>query len=106
MKNEQIRQAVRTLFEQGKKKKEIARFLRIDVKTVRNILDREPDTVENRSDKISIDHDELVNLHAECDGYVQGMHEILTEEIQGIQLKIQIIRICGVMLIKNHDLKS
>jgi len=80
MKNEQIRQAVRTLYEQGKKKKEIARFLRIDVKTVRSILDREPGIVENRSDKILVDYDVLKNLHAECDGYVQRMHEILTEE--------------------------
>ena len=80
MKSEQIRQAVRTLYEQGKKKKEIARFLRIDVKTVRRILDREPGTVENRGDKILVDYDVLVNLHAECDGYAQRMHEILTEE--------------------------
>ena len=80
MKNEQIRQAVRTLFEQGKKKREIARFLRIDIKTVRSILDREPGTVENRSDKILVDYDVLKNLHAECDGYAQRMYEILTEE--------------------------
>lgn len=80
MKNEQIRQAVRTLYEQGKKKKEIARFLRIDVQTVRSILDREPGIVENRGDKILVDYDVLVNLHAECDGYAQRMHEILTEE--------------------------
>ena len=80
MKSEQIRQAVRTLFEQGKKKKEIARFLRIDIKTVRSILDREPGTVGNRSDKILVDYDVLKNLHAECDGYAQRMYEILTEE--------------------------
>ena len=80
MKHEQIRQAVRTLFERGKKKKEIARFLRIDVKTVRSILDREPGTAENRSDKILVDYDVLKNLYAECDGYAQRMHEILTEE--------------------------
>ena len=76
MKSEQIRQAVRTLFEQGKKKKkEIARFLRIDIKTVRSILDREPGTVGNRSDKILVDYDVLKNLHAECDGYAQRMYD-------------------------------
>jgi hypothetical protein len=80
MKSDQIQQAVRTLFAEGKKKKEIARFLRIDVKTVRSILAREPDSVQNRSDKIQLDYDLLKNLHAECDGYVQRMHEILTEE--------------------------
>ena len=80
MKSDQIRQAVRTLFEQGKRKKEIARFLHIDVKTVRRILEDEPGEGQTRSDRILIDYDLLKNLHAECDGYVQRMHEILTEE--------------------------
>jgi len=70
---------VRTLFEQGKKKKEIARLLRIDVKTVRRILEHEPGEVQTRSDKILIDYDLLKNLYSECEGYVQRMHEILTE---------------------------
>ena len=38
------------LFEQGKKKKEIARFLKIDVKTVRRIIEHGPGEVQNRSD--------------------------------------------------------
>lgn len=80
MKSEQIRQAVRTLFEQGKKKKEIARFLRIDIKTVRRILENEHAGAETRSDKILIDYDLLKNLYSKCDGYAQRMHEILTEE--------------------------
>ena len=73
---------MRTLFAEGKKKKEIARFLRIDVKTVRRILDRAPESEHTRSDKIQLDSDLLKHLHAECDGYVQRMHEILTEEHQ------------------------
>lgn len=80
MKSDQIRQAVRTLFEQGKGKKEIARFLKIDVKTVRRILEDEPGEGQTRSDRVLIDYDLLKNLHAECNGYVQRMHEILTEE--------------------------
>jgi len=80
MKSEQIRQAARTLFEQGKKKKEIARFLHIDVKTVRRILEDEPGELQTRSDKILIDYDLLKNLYSECEGYVQRMHEILIEE--------------------------
>jgi len=68
------------LFEQGKKKKEIARFLKIDVKTVRRIIEHGPGEVQNRSDKIIIDYELLKNLHAECNGYVQRMHEILTED--------------------------
>jgi len=39
MKAEPLRQTVRTLYESGKRKKEIARFLKIDIKTVRSILE-------------------------------------------------------------------
>ena len=80
MKSDRIRETVRTLYAEGKKKKEIARFLRIDVKTVQRILDKEPGILENRSDKIKLDYDLLKNLYAECNGYAQRMHEILTEE--------------------------
>ena len=80
MKTEHVREAVRTLFESGKKKKEIARFLQIDVKTVRSILNEESGTAKSRKDKKLVDYDLLNNLHSECDGYAQRMHEILTEE--------------------------
>ncbi len=80
MKTEHVREAVRTLFESGKRKKEIARFLEIDVKTVRSILREEPGAPKTRKDKKLVDHDLLKNLHSECDGYVQRMYEILTEE--------------------------
>ena len=80
MKSEHVREAVRTLFEQGKRKKEIARFLKIDIKTVRNILTEEPGPAKIRTDKKLIDYDLLNNLHSECDGYAQRMHEIFTEE--------------------------
>ncbi len=80
MKTEHLREAVRTLFESGKRKREIARFLGIDVKTVRNILREEQSTPKTRNDKKLVDYDLLKNLHSECDGYAQRMHEILTEE--------------------------
>ena len=80
MKTEHVREAVRTLFEQGKRKKEIARFLEIDVKTVRSILREEKSTPKTRTDKMLVDYDLLKNLHSECEGYAQRMHEILTEE--------------------------
>jgi hypothetical protein len=80
MKAEHVRETVRTLFNEGKRKKEIARFLAIDVKTVRSILREEPGIQESRKDKILLGYDLLKTLHSECDGYAQRMHEILTEE--------------------------
>ena len=80
MKSEHVREAVKALFKEGKRKKEIARFLKIDIKTVRTILDEEQSTPKSRKDKIIVDYDLLKNLHERCDGYAQRMHEILTEE--------------------------
>ena len=80
MKAEPLRQTVRTLYESGKRKKEIARFLKIDIKTVRSILEEQSDEAKSRSDKILVDYDLLKDLHERCDGYAQRMHEILTEE--------------------------
>ena len=80
MKAEDIRQMVRTLYEQGKAKKAIARFLHIDIKTVRRILSGQQDTRENRADKILFDEDLLKALYERCEGYAQRMHEILLEE--------------------------
>ena len=80
MKAEPIRETVRTLYESGKRKKEIARFLRIDIKTVRAILAEESGEAKIRNDKILVDYDLLKDLHERCDGYAQRMHEILTEE--------------------------
>ena len=77
---EHTRETVRTLYESGKRKKEIARFLRIDIKTVRSILDEEKGTPKSRTDKILVAYDLLKDLHERCDGYAQRMHEILTEE--------------------------
>jgi len=77
---EHTRETVRTLFESGKRKKEIARFLKLDIKTVRSILAEEQGEAKSRKDKILVDYDLLKNLHERCNGYVQRMHEILTEE--------------------------
>jgi len=77
---EHIREAVRTLFESGKRKKEIARFLRIDIKTVRAILSEEQGEAKSRKDKILVGYDLLKDLYERCSGYAQRMHEILTEE--------------------------
>jgi hypothetical protein len=72
---------VLTLYQQGVPQAVIASQLRLDVKTVRAIVRaggvREP---KARSDRTSIADALLTQLHHDCEGYVQRMHEILTEE--------------------------
>ncbi len=77
---EHRRQVVHTLAEQGKAKKEIARLLGVDVKTVRRILAEDPEAERVRSDKIRVDSELLKQLHHRCSGYAQRVHEILAEE--------------------------
>jgi hypothetical protein len=77
---ENTKQAVRTLFEQGKGKKEIARLLNIAPKTVRRILASDAIKTTPRSDKRIIDVELLRNLYSRCEGYVERVHEILSEE--------------------------
>lgn len=70
------------MYRQGVARKAIGRQLRIDVKTVRAIVRadsvREPTT--ERSNRISVDGALLERLYRDCSGYVERMHEILTEE--------------------------
>jgi len=73
--------AVLTLFKEGKGKREIARLLSISRNTVSDIIDtkgRMP-TVE-RKDAVQFDEERLKQLYHECNGRVQRIHEILTEE--------------------------
>ena len=77
---EHLREIARGLFEHGKRKKEIARILRLNIKTVRNILDSDPTDKTPRPDKIVVDYALLKSLHQQCDGYAQRIFEILTEE--------------------------
>lgn len=79
---ENIRNTVRTLFNEGKSKKEIARFLNINVKTVRNIIRNDSNRGKIRKDKIIIDVELLRKVHKRCDGYIQRMYEVLTEEYE------------------------
>jgi hypothetical protein len=62
-------------------RKEIARLVQIDVKTVRKILagqaGKEPTA---RKDKTVVDEKLLEELYRDCNGYRQRMHELLTEE--------------------------
>jgi transposase len=75
------RKAIKTLHEAGKSKKEIARLLRLDPKTVRSILSGKGEhAFKPRSDKIPVEEDLIRKLHQECKGYAQRIWEILTEE--------------------------
>jgi transposase len=80
------RETVVTLHGLGKAKKEIARLLDIDVKTVKSIVKNgcgaQP---KPRSDKIVLDEPLLRDVFTRCEGYVQRVHEILSEEY-GIQV--------------------
>jgi transposase len=84
--NEEKRKAIKVLFEEGKKKKQIARLLNLSTRTVRKILALDAEVASKpRCDKKKIDPDLLHKLYVRCDGYVQRMHEILKEE-EGIEI--------------------
>jgi transposase len=75
-----LRDTVRTLYKNGKGKKGIARYLEIDVKTVRAILKSESNKPREREDKIKVDETILRELYERCNGFVERMYEILVEE--------------------------
>lgn len=78
--NADKRQAVRTLFAEGRRKKEIARLLNISPKSVRRLLKDNGATPPPRQDKIAVSEDLLRRTYVECKGYGQRIHEVLTEE--------------------------
>jgi transposase len=77
-----IQNAVHALSRRGVSRKAIARQLRINVKTVRAILQSAGGVREykQRDDRIVIDEALLEKLYTDCEGYIQRMHEVLTEE--------------------------
>lgn len=75
------RRAIFLLYEEGMGAREIARRLHVSRNAVRAVIAKKgamPLTV--RSDRIEVDEDLLRKLFAECDGYVERVHEKLTEE--------------------------
>jgi transposase len=74
------RSIVRALYAQGNKKRQIARILKIDPKTVRAVLKNGEDAPLPRKDKKDVDSDLLRGVLKRTDGYIQRAHEILTEE--------------------------
>lgn len=94
------RTTVRTLYEQGISRKQIARLVQIDAKTVRGILaDKSGKGPATRTDKVVVDGKLLEELYRDCKGYIQRMHELLTEE-HGIQIGYSSL----TRLVRDHGL--
>jgi transposase len=79
--DQERRTAVQTLYAQGIRKKQIASMLEIDIKTIRSIIDSDCNLQrKQRQDSIDISDKLLEELYRECKGYIQRIHEILTEK--------------------------
>ncbi len=73
------RKAVFVLYQEGMKKREIARRLGVACNTVHKIIQQKgamPHTL--RSDKIQVATDLLRRLHSQCNGQARRLHEKLT----------------------------
>ncbi|MFH1463632.1 MAG: helix-turn-helix domain-containing protein [Pseudomonadota bacterium] len=80
------RSAIFLLHQEGMSVREIARRLHVSRNTVRSVVAQEGamPTVE-RKPKVSIDPELLEQLYADCEGYVQRVHEKLTDS--GTEIK-------------------
>jgi transposase len=80
------RAAIYLLNKEGMGVREIARSLRMNRGTVSDIIKQKGVMPESaRSDKIQLDAQLLIKLYNDCDGWVQRIHEKLTEE-EGIKI--------------------
>jgi hypothetical protein len=80
------RAAIYRLHEEGMGVRMIARSLRVNRGTVRDIIEQKGVMPESaRKDRIDLDPELLVKLYKDCDGWVQRIHEILAEE-RGIEI--------------------
>jgi len=79
--DKQTRATVFHLYQNGMAIREISKRFTVNRNTVKAIIALNGEMPERvRKDKINVDDKLLGVLYAECDGYVQRMHEILTEE--------------------------
>jgi len=84
--DQEKRKAIYLLHEEGMGIRQICRQLKVSRNTVRSIIELKggmPDTP--RKDKLQVDEQLLRHLYAECNGWVQRVHERLTEE-EGIRV--------------------
>ena len=103
---EHKKEAIHTLHDEGRRKKEIARLLNIDPKTVRKILrSNGTGSAKVRKDKKVVDIELLKDLYERCDGYAERIFEILTEEHKsdiGYSTLTRLIREEGIGQKKNQ----
>lgn len=94
------RLAVQTLYNQGIKKKQIALMLNVDIKTIRSLITGAfNQEKKQRQDSIDINDTLLEKLYRDCNGYVQRIHELLTEEHNiaiGYSTLTRLLRIKGI----------
>lgn len=74
------RQAAKTLFTEGRSKKEISRLLNISTKSVRRLLKNNGAVPPPRQDKIAVSEELLRQTYVACSGFRQRIYEVLTEE--------------------------
>ena len=80
------RGAIYRLHKEGMGVRKIARSLRVNRGTVSEIIKEKGVMPESRrKDKIELDPELLIKLYKDCDGWVQRIHEILTEK-EGIEI--------------------
>jgi transposase len=81
------RMAIYLLHQEGVSLKQIVRQFKVSRNTARTVIKQQGRMpLSARRDKIRIDEELLTRLYQECDGWIQRMHEKLTEE-EGIQIK-------------------
>lgn len=79
--SEDDRKTVISLHEKGIGRNQIARLVGIDIKSVRRIIAAGGQVqYHRRKDKIEVAEELLRSVYIDCKGYMQRMHEILTEE--------------------------
>lgn len=75
------RKAIYQLHKEGVGNRAIARLLKVSRNTVMTIIEQQGEPPNTpRKDKITIDPELLCQLHSECHGWVQRIHEKLSEE--------------------------
>ena len=94
------RQAIYYLHNEGMSLREIARSMRVSVNSVTAIIRQQglmPETT--RKDKITVDEALLRKVYKDCKGFKQRIHEILTEEY-GISIGYSTYRVTDIEAIK------
>jgi len=80
------RKAIYVLHKEGMEIRDISRRLEVSRNTVRAIIEQKGEMPDStRKDKIELNPELLHRLYDECDGWVQRIHEKLTEE-EGINV--------------------